>query len=311
MTIGEAPGKIILFGEHAVVYGMPAIAIPVRTLRARALVETIEGNPGAVMVEVKELGLSFWLDEAEDFKPLVETIRILLNRLGLSTDQCLRISIHSTIPVASGLGSSAALSAALLRALADHNGNSLPLHEQSSLVYETEKIHHGTPSGIDNTVIIYDRPIYFQRNHEPEFIKPDKSLTFLVASSGQPSLTGEAVAGVRERWLDNRPQYDSYFEAIGSVVEEARSAFSAGDLKILGTMMNRNQELLEAIGVHTSALEKLIQAATKSGAAGAKLSGAGLGGNVIALVTPATLSEVRDCMLDAEATAVYTIEVDP
>jgi mevalonate kinase len=309
MSIGEAPAKIIVFGEHAVVYGIPAIALPIPNLRARAFIEPLEGDSEAVLVEVAGLDLSFWLDDADVSQSLVDTIRILLDRLGPS-DHGIKIRIESTIPVASGMGSSAAISVAILRALAAHNYTTLSLTQQSELAFQTERIHHGTPSGIDNTVIVYERPVFFQREQDPVFIKIHPSLLFLVGSSGHPSSTAEAVAGVRKRWRQDQSRFDSYFAEIGQIVLRARVELEGGNAPAVGELMNRNQALLELLGVSTPGLESLIRAALASGAKGAKLSGGGLGGNVIALVDPTSQGDVEDAMMQAGATAIFPFQVE-
>lgn len=308
MAFGEAPAKIILFGEHAVVYGMPAIAIPVNSLSVRASIEQLEADPASVLVEIAGLELSFWLDDSDVSQSLVKTIRILLDRLDAPRNHGLKIRIESTIPVASGMGSSAAISVAVLRALAAHHSLQLSLSEQSALAFETEQIHHGTPSGIDNTVIVYDRPLYYQRGEQPEFIEIHESLRFLIASSGQPSSTAEAVSGVRQRWERDQPRFDAVFAEIGKIAAQARDELRDGNAIAVGELMDLNQDLLRTLNVSTPELESLLDAARAAGAAGAKLSGGGLGGNVIAVVEPAKLLDVEETLLHAGASAVYHVK---
>jgi len=167
----SAPGKIILFGEHAVVYGQPAIAVPVTQVRARAIVTAEPRQPaGSVRIQAPIIGLEAWLAELLPEDPLASVARLVFAELGLSQPPALTIRVTSTIPVAAGLGSGAAVSVAIIRALSEFLGRRLPAERVSALAYEVEKLHHGTPSGIDNTVIAYARPVYFVRRQEGNLI---------------------------------------------------------------------------------------------------------------------------------------------
>ncbi|HEX7587116.1 MAG TPA: mevalonate kinase, partial [Anaerolineae bacterium] len=154
-----APGKIILFGEHAVVYARPALAVPVLQVRAQA---TIEPRAGPVEIDAADMGQQYALHDAPPEDPIATMIERTCARLGV-TPQDFVIRIRSTIPVARGLGSGAAVSVAVGRAVAKFLGHELPREELSALAFEVEKLHHGTPSGIDNTVIAYEQPVYFVR----------------------------------------------------------------------------------------------------------------------------------------------------
>ncbi|MFQ5615374.1 MAG: mevalonate kinase [Anaerolineales bacterium] len=160
----SAPGKIILFGEHAVVYGQPAIAVPVTQVQATATVEPIPGEMlGTGHIIAPQINLDAVMGELPPDNPLVTAIRNLQTALGAGEHLAFRLRIHSTIPVAAGLGSGAAVSAAVIRAFSAFLGRVLPDEDVSVLAYQVEKIHHGTPSGIDNTVVVYARPVYFIR----------------------------------------------------------------------------------------------------------------------------------------------------
>ena len=153
-----APGKAILFGEHAVVYGRPAIAVPVTEVVAVVTAEsTPEGN--GLNLVAPDLKTSLSLSTAPENEPLALAARLTLIHLSVPEPNASLI-IRSTVPIASGLGSGTAVTTALIRALAALLGHTIPTADVSDLVFEVEKLHHGTPSGIDNTVIAYEQPIY-------------------------------------------------------------------------------------------------------------------------------------------------------
>lgn len=301
MTTANAPGKIILVGEHAVVYGRPAIAVPVTHVQASATVQDAPPGRGCVIV-AQDLGRTLRVADAAPDDPLAAIVRGTLTRLGqLATEPDVRITVHSTIPIASGMGSGAAISTAIVRALAAHLGHQLNNDIVSLLVFEVEKLYHGTPSGIDNTVIAQARSLFFIKNTFIETFALESPLHLLIADTGVRSLTKEVVGDVRAAWEANRKRYDDLFKGIGQIAIMARAALETGEHAALGALMDGNQWLLQELGVSSSELERLIQAARKAGALGAKLSGAGRGGNAIALVTQETQNTVADAMRQAGA----------
>ncbi|HMQ30722.1 MAG TPA: hypothetical protein PKD53_08325, partial [Chloroflexaceae bacterium] len=225
MTTATAPAKLILCGEHAVVYGRPAIAVPLGDLRARA--EVAPGAPGAgLRLLAPDLG-EVWATAAPD-NPLAELALVSAERLGLAGAD-LTVTLGSAIPIASGMGSGAAIGTALVRALAAHAGAELPPAEVAALVYASERRFHGTPSGIDNTVVAYERAVWYVRaqdqgpetkdqGHEREApaeatiaagrptIEPlavGASLSLVVGDTGVRSATRLPVSAVREAWQAN------------------------------------------------------------------------------------------------------------
>jgi len=310
MTIASAPGKIILFGEHAVVYGRPAIAVPVREVIATAEVtDIIQAAQGEIHIEAPDIKLDSWLHELSADHPLSRIINLTLDEIDPGTFPPLRLHITSTIPISSGLGSGTAVSIAVVRALSTHLDQPLPLQRQSALAFEVEKIHHGTPSGIDNTVVTYDRPIYFVQGEEPEILQSETPFTLVIGDTGQTSPTAVAVSQVRVAWQEDTSKYETAFEAIGQIASQARECIMQGRAKELGPLMNQNQALLEDIGVSSPELRVLIDAARASGASGAKLSGAGLGGNMIAMVDPDDADRVMIAMREAGAVRTLRTEV--
>jgi len=298
----SAPGKVILFGEHAVVYGRPAIAVPVTQVRATAHVEHAPPGSGLRLV-ASDLGKSVSLATAPQDEPLAAAARLTLAHLSAPEPDA-TLTVNSTIPIASGLGSGAAVSTALVRALAGFLGHTLEPAEVSTLVFEVEKIHHGTPSGIDNTVVAYGQPVYFARGRAVERLTVGAPFTLLIGDTGTPSPTGKVVERVRRAWQREPARYDALFDQIGDIADEARRAIEDGDIDALGPLMDENHELLIELGVSSPQLDELVGTARFAGALGAKLSGAGRGGNMIALVEGDFVEEVEEALREAGAVRV-------
>ncbi len=298
----EAPGKVILFGEHAVVYGRPAIAVPVFGVRARAVVT--EAPPGSgLTVVAADLGRRVRVRDAPQDDPLALAARLALGALG-APEPDVTITVTSSIPIAGGLGSGAAVSAALIRALGAALGMGFELSRLNELVYEVEKLYHGTPSGIDNTVVVYGKPVYFVRGRPPEVFGIGKPFSLLIADTGISSPTREAVAAVRELYRSAPDKVEPILDEIGDVAEAARKAIEDGDVPALGPLMWRNHGLLQRLTVSCDELDRLVRAAMDAGAEGAKLSGGGRGGNMIALVRDDAIGRVESALRDAGAVRV-------
>jgi mevalonate kinase len=337
LASASAPGKLILCGEHAVVYGCPAIAVPLDDVRAQVVVR---GGPTGrgVMIEAGDLGKRWQLSEEPD-DPLSLLVSGVLEHLSGATPD-LVISITSQIPIASGMGSGAAVATALVRALAAHAGVALPPSEVSALVYESERRLHGTPSGIDNTVVAYERPIWFVRrppttpstglragDHRPpttdhregergregeiEPLTIAAPFTLLVGDTGVRSSTHLPVGEVRRRWQEQPARYGALFDAVATVVLRARATLEQGRPESLGPLLNENHALLQQIGVSSPELDQLVEAARGAGALGAKLSGAGWGGVMLALVAPERRDDVAAALTRAGAARVLPTVVAP
>lgn len=303
MVTATAPGKVILAGEHAVVYGRPAIAAPVWQVVATATITAAAPGAGCTLV-ISDLGQVLQLADAGDKEPLAVVTRLTLARLGVAHMPDWRIELRSDIPIASGLGSGAALSTALVRAIFARLGQPAPPAVVSELVYESERFYHGAPSGIDNTVVAYGQPIWFVKGQAPEPFAPTTPILLAIADTGIRSPTVLTVSKVREARQQDRPRYEAIFDAIGDLVHAVRCALEQGDAPALGSLFNANQALLHSMGVSCDAIERLVAAARMAGASGAKLSGAGGGGNIIALVEPTTASAVHAALVAAGARRV-------
>ncbi|MCB0213863.1 MAG: mevalonate kinase [Anaerolineae bacterium] len=306
-----APGKVILFGEHAVVYNRPAIAVPVLKVRAKAELEPSADLDGLQII-APDLGRHYRLSEAEADDALAMIIRSTLAYLKQPHPPRAALTVSSTIPLGRGLGSGAAISTAIARVVARFYGCELTPAELSTLVYEVEKLYHGTPSGIDNTVVAFAQPVYFVRQQPIERMVVARPFTLVVGDTGRVSPTHKAVGYVRRQWQADPEGYERYFDAAGRIAAAAREIIEQGQSIIaLGRLMDENQTALEAIGVSSPELEQLIQAARRAGALGAKLSGAGWGGNMIALVEsqPEVIEAVTRALTKAGASGVIVTEV--
>ncbi len=308
MTRGYAPGKVILFGEHAVVYGRPAIAVPVSQVQAEARVEPAEAGQGTVIL-APDLERKIQVHEAADDDPLAQIVRLALDALRSRPDPDLTITVTSTIPVARGMGSGAAVSTAIVRALARHLDRWLPSRAVSELVYQTEMLYHGTPSGIDNTVVAFEKPLYFVKDVGWEVFWVGRPFHLAVADTGIESSTREVVGDLRRRYEVEPSRYAPAFDRIGEIAVAARTAIEQGQAEALGRLMDENHSLLQQVGVSCRELDRLVAAAHEGGALGAKLSGAGWGGNMIALIPDGLQGRVDMMLRLAGATNVIVTEI--
>jgi mevalonate kinase len=297
MSSASAPGKIILFGEHAVVYGRPALAVPVTQVHAD--VEVLDTPERGVWIESPGIDLHAELNSLPSDHPLAAVIQKFLPALKpAQQNKGIKIRISSSIPVASGLGSGAAVSVALIRALSSFVSHPVSDEQINEMAYEIEKIHHGTPSGIDNTVITYAKPVFFIKGQPMETFKVGKPFTIVIGDTGIAAPTKEAVSDVHKLWEADNERWEKVFDQIGEIVQKARRRIENGEWEALGELMNRNHEYLQELSVSSPELDRMVDAARKAGALGAKLSGGGRGGNIIALVKPERAELVAKSLCD-------------
>jgi mevalonate kinase len=299
MTKSSAPGKIILFGEHAVVYGRPALAVPV--MQVHADVDVSDSPHAGIWIDAPDVDLRAELNTIPSDHPIASVIHNFLFLSRVSPFPNLEIKIMSTIPVASGLGSGAAVTVALTRALAAHLNYSMTEEEINAFAYEIEKLHHGTPSGIDNTVVTYAQPVYFVKGQPIEIFRVGEPFTIVIADTGISAPTKESVGDVRRLWLADKSRWETVFDKIGEISFTARRAIEAGKWELLGELMNENHALLQTLTVSSPELDGLVETAVRAGALGAKLSGGGRGGNMIALVDAGVAETVSLSLKEAGA----------
>lgn len=296
-AVAFAPGKLILAGEHAVVYGHPAIALAVQrgtTARARR-------RPGPSGVD-----RSAAVDDEGREAPFPEDSRLGPALAAVLPPEGVGLELRTDLPVGRGMGSSASLAVAVVRALARLEGREADLQTCIREGFAIERVFHGSPSGLDHTVSARGGALRYRRGEGGLEIAPLTlpPLRLVVLDSGVAGNTAELVGAVRAR----RPAVDPALARIGALVDElgAILASPAPDLAAAGALLSENHALLRQIGVSTPALDRLVALALEAGALGAKLAGAGGGGVVIALV-----ADPQPVLAAARAAGVRAFSVEP
>ena len=278
---GIGHGKIILLGEHSVVYGRHAIAVPA-PVNIRTKVQDTEDE---ILLMIPSWGVEYRLDKNPKKRQSFEKpAGLILDQMGLSK-KGMKIEVFSDIPRGMGLGGSAAIAVSIIKALDNHFKLALNQDEINQMALESEKIAHGNPSGIDNTMATYGHPLIF-RNGDNPLIEPlniNETFSILIGFSSTEGLTAKTVGIVRDLWKKNPGVYEKIFDEIDSLALQSIQAIQNNDFELLGQLMNINHGLLNTLQVSTPELERLIMIARESGALGAKLTGGGGGGAVIAL----------------------------
>jgi len=275
------PGKAILLGEHSVVYGRHAIAVPV-PLNIRVKIEDADDG---VLLMIPSWGVEYYLDKKpEERQSFEKPAALILEKMNLS-NVGMKIEVFSDVPRGMGLGGSAVLAVSIIKALNHHYKMGLSEQEINEMAYESEKIAHGNPSGIDNTIATYGYPLIYRKGEKTlkERLQIKEPLDLVLAFSKSEGLTAKTVAHVRTQWKSNQEMYEGVFDDIDAIVLNGIQAIQENDLKQLGELMNFNQGLLNTLQVSTPELERMIYIARDAGAFGAKLTGGGGGGAIIAV----------------------------
>ena len=280
-AMGVGYGKVVLMGEHAVVYGRHAIGAPV-PMTVKAIVEDCEDG---IHLLIPRWGVEYQLARnPKDRRSFERTAGVVLDELGLS-GRAMRIEVFSEVPRSMGLGGSAAMAVAIVRALDKHFRLGLSDEEVNRLAFKYETVAHGTPSGLDNTLACYGRPLIF-RPGDPLLVEPleiKQPIPAVIGMTGYEGLTARTVGRVRHAWKQERKLYEHIFDQIDALVLRGVQAIRDEDLATLGELMNICQGMLNALQVSTPELEHLVDIARESGALGAKLTGGGGGGSIIAV----------------------------
>ena len=302
---GVAAGKVILLGEHAAVYDRHVLALPLESAVTVRIAETAAG----IRLLIPDWNIEQQLDPDAPVRGGHAAVLSLIRRYFGVTERGFDIHVRSRIPLGAGLGFSAAFAVATIRAFDKIAGKGMSNVEVEKLAFQCEKISHGTPSGIDNNIATFGQPVLFSKGTRSR-TKPI-TLTevppLVIASSGIRGNTVEQVAGVRGRFDKNRELYTTIFDEIDEISIAGAVALRNCDYEPLGSMMNVCQGFLNAIEVSTPELETMIAIARKNGAIGAKLTGAGGGGSIVALC-PDKVSEVSQA-LDAAGFQIVPVEI--
>ncbi|MET3644748.1 mevalonate kinase [Streptococcus gallinaceus] len=278
VAIGKASGKIILMGEHAVVYGQPAIAMPFSAVEIVSQVSK-KGDALSVSCAFYE-GLVHQMPKV--WESLKHAIRFSLYRIGAPTDPAIHIEIRSSIPAERGMGSSAAVAVAVARSLFAFYQKELTDQELWEIVQSSEKIAHGNPSGIDALTTSGKSPIYFVKGQTIEAISLRLDAYLVVADTGITGNTHQAISDVARLVAEN-PEAETWIEELGRLTQATRDALAKGQVGVLGDLMNQAQIYLQKLGVSMDTLDEYVTISRQQGALGAKLTGGGRGGCMIAL----------------------------
>jgi mevalonate kinase len=308
MGKGSGYGKVILFGEHFVVHGVPGI------------VSAIDSTTDA---EVKKTGTGITVrDERKTAKGYseekrlqqLESIERMLKTMEIDLKTPLNIWIGGTLPGFSGLGASAASSVAIARAIAEELRMRVPDEKINQIAYEAEKAYAGNPSGIDNTAATFGGLMWFRKNMNggPDTIEKlsiRKPVEIIIGSTGKVANTKAMVEGVAERKRKNPQKYNPLFKQAEELAFAGRKALEEYDLKKVGELMNENHRLLQEIEVSSKELDFLVDIARKQGAFGAKLTGGGGGGCMTALTPTKELQENVTAAIEKEGFQVLRTRI--
>jgi mevalonate kinase len=317
-VVASAPAKVILFGEHFVVYGEPAMVI---AIDKRAYAKAENRSDKRLYIHSSNLNLAacfegehFKVEKGDPkearikFEPVRLAVEKILEKHGENVG--LNIEINSTVPVAAGLGSSAAVVAAVTTAVSKLLNVNISKEEVFRITYEAEKIVHGTPSGIDPAIATFGGALLFQMDTGFKPLEVKMDIPLVIGDTGIERSTRVQVDKVREL-RERYPQImESFTWAARQIVMRALEALKERDLETLGELMNINHALLYGIGVSDESLEWLINAARKAGALGAKLTGAGGGGCMVALARNEKLEEVSEAIQRAGGTPFIARKTD-
>jgi len=282
-------GKAILFNEHFVVYGVPAIVSAIGKYTT-AHIEILD-SPKLEIEDNRNATPGYKEEKLEQQK---DSLDRMLKAMNVDTSKRgIKIVLGGDLYAASGIGASAASCVAIARALSECFNLNLTDEEINNIAYEGEKGYHGTPSGIDNTASTFGGMIWFEKseNNTMERISISNPVEIVMGNTGKVANTAAAVAGVKERKEKYPDKYKEIFDRAENIAFLAKRALQEEDYEEVGKLMNENHKLLQQIEVSSKELDFLVNIARKNGALGAKLTGGGLGGNIIALTPGKDLQE--------------------
>ncbi len=308
MGKGSGYGKVILFGEHFVVHGVPGIVSATDAATDAEVKKTASG----ITIKDERKGSKGYAEEKK--LQQIESIERMLKSMNMSTDTAMSIWLGGNLPGFSGLGASAASSVAIARAIAQEFNLKFSDERINEIAYEAEKAYAGNPSGIDNTAATFGGLLWFKKNMTGgpdtfEKISIQKPVEIIIASTGIVANTKAMVEGVAQRKKANPQKYDPLFKQAEAVAVTGRKALLDFDLKKVGELMNENHRLLQEIGVSCKELDHLVEVARNQGALGAKLTGGGGGGCMTALTPGKELQDKVASAIEKEGFQVLRTKI--
>jgi len=278
MGQGHGFGKVILFNEHFVVYGVPAI---VSAIGDRTVAKVTRIDSGFELVDDRPATPGYKEDKAQH---QADSFKYMFEAMGLDMEG-IRLELGGNLYAASGVGASAASCAAIARALSNEFNLNLSDEDINKVAWEGERGYHGNPSGIDNTAATYGGLLLFKRGDENiiDRMNLPQPVRIVMGNTGVVANTKAAVAGVKERKEQDPGKYEELFKQAGELAVRAKEALEKGDWPKVGELMVENHALLQEIQVSNDDLDMLVETARKEGAIGAKMTGGGLGGYMVAL----------------------------
>jgi mevalonate kinase len=295
-----APGKAILFGEHSVVYKGPAIVLAIDR-RAKVIANKREDK--RIYFDSLDLGFAGFFEDGIYIPVRGETWRgrrlqaLLVAATKamehMSVESGLDLVVRTEIPIAAGLGSSAAICVAIVAAVGELLGGDLSKREICDLAYEGERVVHGTPSGVDNNISTFGGIVKYERGAEMERFELEGGLPFIIGNTKRRRSTRRLVSRVRSLRERQPDLVDGLIDSMADVSRKGLEALMDRDLPRLGDLMNINHGLLSSLGVSIAKLDLMVHASRGAGAYGAKLTGAGGGGCMIALSDPARMDNIK------------------
>lgn len=277
-AIGKSHAKVIFLGEHSAVYQKPAIVFPLPQVKVQVKINPIKSSESKIDSKYYSGPLSEAPLSMSGISHLLDRLNSILNQQNTHFS----IKITSEIPLGRGMGSSAAISAALTRAYFSYFEKPLDNQELDRLINVEESITHGNPSGIDAKTVISDQPILFENGRFTP-ISFNTSGFIIIADTGISSNTKIAVDKVHTQLNQHPELVKQEIKQLGNLTEQVKITLSNNDIKKTGQLMNQAQMILSNLGVSSFELDQLISIAKANGASGAKLTGSGMGGCIIAL----------------------------
>lgn len=281
--IGTSHAKIILMGEHSVVYGQPAIALPLPSVQLSVTLSSRQDNQRIIKSRYYHGRLENLPSSMIGIKKLIDTLSARFNDHETGWD----LKIESQLPAERGMGSSAASAIAIIRAFFDYYDEPLDRTLLLQLADVEEQITHRSPSGLDAATVSSDKPLFYVKGRIGVPIEMNLDASLVIADTGKKGATKEAILAVKDELKNNSEKAEEHIKHLGELVNQTKGYLAQNDIVKLGDALNFAQTDLAALNVSDPSLDHLIHVARDNGALGAKLTGGGRGGCMIALMQTA------------------------